>query len=154
MQQFFGQIGIGLALGLAAVGSALGIGAAGRAAAGAWAKDAKAGKPLDFRYILFVAMPLTQIFYGFLILYVGLAKAAYDADMLARHAGAILAIGLAVGLGELFSAWFQGLIGAAACRCMSEAEGGNPLGFLIIAMGICETVGLFSFVLMWVMLPK
>jgi len=154
MQEFLGQIGVGLPLGMAAVGSALGIGAAGRAAAGAWAKDTRAGKRLNARYILFVAMPLTQIFYGFLILYVGLQKAAYDPVVLAKHAGAILAIGLAVGLGELFSAWLQGLIGAAACRCMSEAEGANPLGFLIIAMGICETVGVFSFVLMWVMLPS
>jgi len=39
---FFGQLGLGLTLGLAAIGSAVGIGAAGRAAAGAWAKEAKA----------------------------------------------------------------------------------------------------------------
>ena len=47
--EFLGQIGMGLALGLAAVGSALGIGAAARAAAGAWAKEGRAGKPLDFK---------------------------------------------------------------------------------------------------------
>jgi len=153
MENFLGQTGLGLAVGLAAVGSALGIGAAGRAAAGAWARDARAGKRLDFRYVIFVAMPLTQIFYGFLILYVGLAKAAYDPEVLTANAGAIFSISLACGLGELFSAWRQGVIGAAACRCMSEAEGGNPLAFLIIAMGICETVGLLSFVLLWLMLP-
>ena len=56
---FLGQLGMGLALGLAAVGSAMGIGAAGRAAAGAWSKEAKAGKPLDFKYIILV---ITSIF--------------------------------------------------------------------------------------------
>ncbi|HUT76521.1 MAG TPA: hypothetical protein VM285_02485, partial [Polyangia bacterium] len=68
-------------------------------------------------------------------------------------AGALFSIGLGCGLGELFSAWMQGLIGASAVRCMSEGEG-KGLAFLIIAMGIVETVGLFSFVLLWLMLPK
>ena len=57
MEPFLGQLGFGLTLGLATVGSALGIGAAGRAAAGAWAKEAKAGKPLNFSYIILTGMP-------------------------------------------------------------------------------------------------
>jgi len=154
MEAFLGQIGMGLALGLAALGSALGIGAAGRAAAGAWAKDTKAGKRLDYRYIIFVSMPLTQLFYAFLLLLIGLKAAVYDPVNVAAHAGALFSIGLACGLGEMFSAWLQGLIGAAACRCVSESEGANPLVFLIIAMGIVETVGLFSFILLWLMLPS
>ena len=151
--EFFGQLGLGLALGLAAVGSALGIGAAARAAAGAWAKEAKAGKPLDFKYIILIGMPLTQTFYGFLLLFVGLSGMVYDSEILARHAGALFGIGLAAGLGELFSAWLQGLIGAAGVRCMSEGEG-KGLAFIIIAAGIVETVGLLTFVLLWLMLPK
>ena len=111
--EFFGQIGMGLAMGLAVVGSALGIGAAGRAAAGAWAKEGRAGKPLDFKYIILIGMPLTQTFYGFLLLFVGLASRSYDSAMLQAHAGALFAIGLACGLGEMFSAWLQGLIGEA-----------------------------------------
>ena len=152
--EFLGQIGMGLALGLAAVGSALGIGAAARAAAGAWAKEGRAGKPLDFKYIILIGMPLTQTFYGFLLLFVGLSSRVYDPDpkMLATNAGALFGIGLACGLGELFSAWLQGLIGAAGIRCMSESEG-KGLAFIIIAMGIVETVGLLSFVLLWLMLP-
>ncbi len=150
---FLGQLGMGLALGLAAVGSAMGIGAAGRAAAGAWSKEAKAGKPLDFKYIILVGMPLTQTFYAFLLLFIGLGKAVYDPAILAANAGALFTIGLGCGLGELASAYLQGLIGASGIRCMSEGEG-KGLAFIIIAMGIVESVGLFSFLLLWLMLPK
>ncbi len=150
--EFLGQLGLGLALGLGAIGSALGIGAAGRAAAGAWAKEAKAGKSLNFSYIILVGMPLSQTIYAFIIMLVGLKARVYDPEMLAANAGALFGIGLACGLGELFSAWMQGLIGAAACRCMSEGEG-KGLAFLIIAMGIVETVGLFSFVFLLLVMP-
>ena len=150
--EILGQIGFALSLGLGAVGSALGIGAAGRAAAGAWAKEGKAGRPLDFKYIILIGMPLTQTFYGFLLLFVGLSARVLDPVVLSKHAGVLFSIGLACGLGELFSAWLQGLIGAAGVRCMSESEG-KGLAFIIIAMGIVETVGLLSFVLLWLMLP-
>ena len=153
MEPFLGQLGMGLAMGLAVIGSALGIGAAGRAAAGAWAKEGREGKPLDFKYIILIGMPLTQTFYGFLLLFVGLAAKSYDSAILANNAGALFGIGLACGLGQMFSAWLQGLIGAAGVRCMSEGEG-KGLAFIIIAAGIVETVGLLSFVLLWLMLPK
>lgn len=149
---FVGQLGLGLCFGLAAVGSALGIGAAGRAAAGAWAKEAKAGRPLNFLYVALTGMPLTQTIYAFLLLWLGLKSAEYNPTVLAANAGALFGIGLACGFGEFFSAWMQGLIGAAAVRCMSEGEGkGFP--FLIITMGIVETVGLLSFVFLLLMLP-
>ena len=66
---------------------------------------------------------------------------------------ALLGIGIAGGLAELFSAWLQGLIGAAGCRAISEGEG-KGLVFIIIAMGIVETVGLFGFVFLLLVLPK
>ena len=139
---------MGLLLGGAAVGSALGIGAAGRAAAGAWAKEAKAGKPLNFSY-----MPLSQTIYGFILMLVGLAPLITGNNpVVAKHAGTLLGVGLAGGLAELFSAWMQGLIGAAACRAISEGEG-KGLVFMIIAMGIVETVGLFGFVFLLLVLP-
>jgi V/A-type H+-transporting ATPase subunit K len=150
---FLGQLGFALPLGLGAVGSALGIGAAGRAAAGAWAKEGKAGKPLDFKYLLLIGLPLTQTFYGFLLLFVGLRTAVIDTPaILHQHSATLFSIGLACGLGELFSAWLQGLIGAAGVRCMSEGEG-KGLAFIIMAAGIVETVGLLSFVLLWLMIP-
>lgn len=152
MSPFFGQLGLALALGLAALGSALGIGAAGRAAAGAWAKEAKAGKPLNFSYIILVGMPLSQTIYGFILMLVGLSGRVYDPQVLANNAGALLSIGIAGGLAEMFSAWMQGLIGAAGCRALSEGEG-KGLAFIIIVMGIVETVGLFGFVFLLLVMP-
>ena len=109
--EFAGQLSMGLVLGGAAVGSALGIGAAGQAAAGAWAKEAKAGKPLNFAYIILTGMPLSQTIYGFILMLVGLAPVIIgDNPMTATHAGTLLGIGIAGGLAEMFSAWIQGLI--------------------------------------------
>jgi len=152
MEPFFGQLGLALALGLGALGSALGIAAAARAAAGAWAKEAKAGKPLNFAYIILVGMPLSQTIYGFILMLIGMKASVYDPAIVAANAGALLSIGIAGGLAEMFSAWMQGLIGAAGVRCLSEGEG-KGLVFIIIAMGIVETVGLFSFVFLLLVLP-
>lgn len=152
MEQFLGQLGLGLCLGLGATGSALGIGAAGRAAAGAWAKEAKAGKRLNFSYVILTGMPLSQTIYAFVLMLVGLKAAVYNPDVLAANSGALLGIGFACGLAELVSAWMQGLIGGAAIRAISEGEKG--LAFMIIAMGIVETVGLFGFVFLLLMLPS
>lgn len=147
--EWLGQLGLGLTLGLGAMGSALGIGIVGRAAAGAWAKEARQGKPLNFKYIILTAMPLTQTFYAFVLMLVLLKGGVYG-EMASANAGAWFSIGLGCGLGELFSAWMQGMIGAAAVRSMAEGDG-KPFVFCIIAMGIAESVGLFSFVLMLLM---
>ena len=152
--EFAGQLSMGLVLGGAAVGSALGIGAAGQAAAGAWAKEAKAGKPLNFAYIILTGMPLSQTIYGFILMFVALKPAVLGAEAVtAMHAGTLLGIGIAGGLAEMFSAWIQGLIGAAGCRALSDGEG-KGLVFIIIAMGIVETVGLFGFVFLLLVVPK
>lgn len=152
MMEFWGQLSLGLVLGLSAVGSALGIGIAGQAAAGAWAREARAGTPLNFSYVILVGLPLSQTIYGAILMLVGLRDRVFDPELLAANAGALLGIGLAGGLAELFSAWWQGRIGAAACRALSEG-GGQGLALLIIAMGIAETVGLFGFVFLLMVLP-
>ena len=45
-----------------------------------------------------------------------------------------------------------GAIGAAGVRCLSESEG-KGFAFLVISMGIAETVGLFGWVLLFLVLP-
>jgi V/A-type H+-transporting ATPase subunit K len=140
---FLGQLGVALAVGMAAVGSSLGAGAAGKAAAGAWAKDARAGVPLRFIYIVLVSAPITQTLYGFLVM-------QQMADVLSKataSGGTLLGIGIATGLGEMFSAWMQGAIGAAGCRMLSESEG-KGFAFVMIALGIAETVGIFTLIFM------
>ena len=143
---FLAQLGVVICFGMAAMGSALGINAAARAAAGAWTKDAKAGKRLPFNYIIFVGAPISQTFYAMIVMLAMAGKLAHSAS----SAGLMLSIGLATGIGEMFSAWGQGLIGAAACRCLSEGEG-KGLAFLLIAIGIIETVGIFTFVFMLIL---
>jgi len=150
---WLGQLGFVLPLGMGAIGSALGIGAAGRAAAGAWAREAKEGKPLNFKYIVLTGMPLSQTIYGLLVSLLILGPKLGDAAYMSANAGALFCIGLAAGLGELFSAWMQGAIGAAGARAMVESEG-KPFANTMIAMGIAETVGIFAFVFMFMLMPK
>jgi len=156
--QFLGQLGGALALGLGAVGSALGIGVAGRAAAGAWAKEAKAGIGQRFTYIILLGMPISQTLYAMIVMNkVRTVLMAGDSlavlpELSAAYAGVLLAVGIATGLAEMFSAWMQGQIGAAGIRSINEGEG-KGFAFLIIAMGIVETVGIFAMVFMLGMLP-
>ena len=159
---FIGQLGAALALGLAAIGSSLGIGVAGRAAAGAWAKEAKAGLGLRFTYIVLLGMPISQTLYAMIVMN-KMKKAMMEtldsgvsvvrSGVTAEFAGVLLAVGIAVGLAEMFSAWMQGKIGAAGIRGICEGEG-KGFAFLLIAMGIVETVGIFAMVFMLGLIPK
>jgi V/A-type H+-transporting ATPase subunit K len=146
---FLGQLGMGLAVGMAALGSSIGAGAAGMSAAGAWAKDAKAGKPLRFIYIICVGAPITQTVYGFIAM-TQMAPKLAAADKLG---GILFAIGLATGIGEMVSAWVQGLIGAAGCRMLSDSDG-KGFAFVLIALGIAETVGIFTMVFMLILIGQ
>ena len=149
--EVLGQIGIALVLGLGALGSAAGIGSAGMAAAGAWAKEAKAGMSLRFTYIILMGLPTSQTLYA-MILMNKMAGLLESPEIMAANAGLLLSIGLAGGLGELFSAWMQGRIGASAVRCMSESEG-KGFAFMLIAMAIAETIGILTVVFLIGVLP-
>ena len=146
---WLGQIGYALPLGLGGVGSALGIAAAGRSAAGAWAKEANAGKGLNAKHLILVGMPLSQTIYGFLVALLFLKDLVGETTI--AKPGLVFGVGLAGGLAEMFSAWMQGVIGAAGVRSLSEADS-KPFAFVLTAMGICETVGLFAFALMFLLL--
>lgn len=147
--EILGQIGLVMVLGLGAVGSALGIEVAGKTAAGAWARQGRMGEPLSFNYIILLGMPISQTLYAMILMrkMVGLPS-----DIVAAQAGLLFGIGLAGGLGEMFSAWMQGRIGAAAIRCLSE--GGEGFAFLIIAMGIAETVGILTLAFLYIVVPS
>lgn len=148
---FLGQMGIVLMLGLAAFGSSVGIGAAGQSAAGAWGKAGKAGKTLNFTYIILLGMPISQTLYAMIVMN-KLGQVLQNSEVAIANAGLIFGIGLATGLGEMLSAWMQGLIGAAGIRSLSESEG-KGFAFLLIAMGIVETVGIFTMVFLLGMVP-
>ena len=148
---FLGQMGIVLMLGLAAFGSSVGIGAAGQSAAGAWGKEGKAGKTLNFTYIILLGMPISQTLYAMIVMN-KLSQVLQNSEIALANAGLLFGIGLATGLGEMLSAWMQGLIGAAGIRSLSESEG-KGFAFLLIAMGIVETVGIFTMVFLLGMVP-
>ncbi len=162
--QFVGQLGAALALGLAAIGSSIGIGLAGQSAAGAWAKEAKAGIGLRFTYIILLGMPISQTIYAMIVMNKirdllmttppgPNASTVLHPEMTIAFAGVLLTVGIAVGLAELFSAWMQGKIGAAGIRAICDGEG-KGFAFMIIAMGVVETVGIFAMVFALGLLPS
>jgi len=149
--RFLGETGGVLGLGMAALGSSIGIGVAGQAAAGAWAKEARAGRNLSFAYIILVGMPISQTLYAMIVM-VNMRSVYENPEVAVADAGLLIGVGLAIGLAEMISAWMQGLIGAAGVRALCDGEG-KGLAFIIIAMGIVETVGIFAMVFLLGMIP-
>jgi V/A-type H+-transporting ATPase subunit K len=138
-----GLFGAGLVMGIAAIGSAIGIGIAGQSAIGAWKRCYIANKPAPMTLVTFAGAPLTQTFYGFILM--GQMKTAALDPANADKGWLYLGFGLASGLAMAFSAIAQGQAGAAA----ADAQGETGKGFTnyIAVVGICETVALFAMVL-------
>jgi V/A-type H+-transporting ATPase subunit K len=147
--ELLGWIGAGLVMGVAATGSAIGIGIAGAAAAGAWKRCYKANKRVPMTLLAFAGNPITQTFYGYILM--GQMLGIIDSgDFNPKKSGFYLGIGIASGLAMALSAVAQGWSGAAA----SDAIGDTGKGFAnyIALVGICETIALFSMVLSMTML--
>ena len=136
-----GFLGAGLVMGIAALGSAVGIGIAGSATIGAWKRCYKANKPAPMTLLTFAGAPLTQTFYGFILMQqMSNAIAAGGAN-----SGKLLGFGIGSGLAMAFSAIAQGKAGAAGADALSET--GKGFANYIAVVGICETVALFAMVL-------
>ncbi|MDR3277023.1 MAG: V-type ATP synthase subunit K [Treponema sp.] len=135
-----GLLGAGLVMGISALGSALGIAIAGQAVIGAWKKCFLGNKPAPMTLLAFGGAPLTQTFYGFILM--GQMKTALAGG---ADGSLLLGFGLASGLAIAFSAIAQGKAGAAG----ADATGETGKGFVnyIAIVGICETVALFAMVL-------
>jgi len=140
MFAFLGKVSLGLIMGLGALGSCLGVRAAASAAAAAWAKEGKEGKPLSGKFNGLVGMPVNQTLYCMILFFLMRPYAG-----IAENGGVLFGIALGMGIAELFSAYSQGLIGAAGVRCLSE-NGGQGFGNIVVAMGIAESIGLFAMV--------
>ena len=134
-------------LGLSAAGSAFGTGFAATAAVGAWKKCYAANKPAPFLLLSFVGAPITQTLYGMILMFLMLGKT--------NVAGAgvpCLVLGVFAGLGIGISALFQGRAGAAACD--SQAETNQGFTNYLAALGIVETVAIFTMVFTLIALGK
>ena len=129
----FKDLGMAAALAFAAVGSALGAGAAGMAAVGAWKKSFAQNKSAPYILSLFVGAPLTQTFYGLVVM-----LTIIDAIGQGTY---LWATGMLGGLAMGMSAYMQGKAGAAAADALAET--GKGFGNYLIVIGIIETVALF-----------
>jgi V/A-type H+-transporting ATPase subunit K len=136
-----GKMGGALALTLSALGSGLGIGAAGQAAVGAWKKCFVQNRPAPFLQLaVCVGAPITQTFYGMIVMTVKLLKMAEDP---AKYP-AVISWGLFGGLAIGLSAWMQGRIAASAADAFAET--GQGFTNYLMALGIIESVAIFVMV--------
>jgi len=134
-------------LGLSAAGSAFGTGFAASAAVGAWKKCYAANKPAPFLLLSFVGAPITQTLYGMILMFLMLGKTS-----VAGAGVPCLVLGVFAGLGIGLSALFQGRAGAAACD--SQAETNQGFTNYLAALGIVETVAIFTMVFTLIALGK
>ncbi len=125
-------------LGLSAAGSAFGTGFAASAAVGAWKKCYAANKPAPFILLGLVGAPITQTLYGMILMFLMFGVKAQGAGL------ACVLLGIFSGLGIGLSALFQGRAAAAACD--AQAETGQGLTNYFGALGIVETVAIFTMV--------
>lgn len=134
-------------LGLSGAGSALGTGFAATAAVASWKKCYAAGKPAPFLLLSFVGAPITQTLYGMILMFTMFGKLSV--------AGAgipCLVLGVFSGLAIGASAFFQGRAGAAACDAQAETNQGFTN--YLAALGIVETVAIFTMVFTLIAIGK
>jgi len=124
---------LGLAGGL--IGSTLGIRSAGSAGVSVLSED-----PTYFRQVIVLAaLPMTQTFYGFIVLFYVLYFVVPTMKGLTFTQStvlgwSILAIGAAVFVGELFSAWYQGVICANGISQLPKTRGAIMTNAFILAV--------------------
>lgn len=135
-----GKIGAAMALAISAIGSGVGIGAAGQAAVGAWKRCYVQGKAAPFLLAVFVGAPITQTFYGMIVMFSLKAAAAKDPASYPALLGWGLFSGIAIG----FSAFMQGRIAAGASDALAET--GQGFTNYLMALGIVESVAIFVMV--------
>jgi V/A-type H+-transporting ATPase subunit K len=141
----------------------LGTGFAASAAVGAWKKCYAANKPAPFLLLSFVGAPITQTLYGMILMFIMLGKVEFIENaegvvtgikpLVASGAGLpVLIAGIFAGLGIGLSALFQGRAGAGACDAQAETNQGFTN--YLAALGIVETVAIFTMVFALIALGK
>jgi V/A-type H+-transporting ATPase subunit K len=135
-------------MGVSTIGSGIGIWVVGQAVVGAWKKCYVAGKPAPMLLLVFAATPLSQTFYGFILMNQMLGKlidGAGNVIALSPEKGLLyMALGVAASISNLFTAYAQGQISASS----ADAQGETGKGFAqyISVIGISESVALFAMV--------
>ena len=136
---FLGFLGAGLVMGISSLGAAISMGVAGSATVGAWKRCYKANRPVPMTLLAFVGFPLTEVFYGYILMSQMLRVATAD------NTGLLLSIGIGAGVTIGAVAIAEGYVGAAAADALSDT--GKGFAGFIAVVGVCETVALFAMVL-------
>ena len=137
--QALAVVGGGLALAGGLAGSATGIGWAASAGLATLSEDAG-----QLRNVLVLAsLPMTQTFYGLIMLIFTLTVVDLPADSTAGLA--VVGLGLFVGLGEFFSAAFQGSICASGISVLPKTKGQILTNSIMLAV-FAELIGLLGLV--------
>jgi V/A-type H+-transporting ATPase subunit K len=137
-----GLLGASIVMGISSLGSAISMAIAGLAVIGAWKKCYLANKPAPMTLLTFAGVPLTQIFYGYILGFLFMKPAALAHP---ENGLAYLGIGLISGVVIAASAIAQGKIGAAGAD--SAGETGKGFVNYMMIIGIIETVAIFTMVL-------
>ncbi|NIZ47531.1 V-type ATP synthase subunit K [Entomospira nematocerorum] len=127
-------VGFYLAFAIPSLGSAIGCGIAAQAAVGAWKKAFLSGKGANMLLLALVGAPMTQVFYGFILMG---AIRNFDPAL-------SMIIGLIGGIAIATTAVLQGRASAYACDSLGET--GKGFGQYLIALGIIETIAIFVMV--------
>ncbi len=123
------------------VGSSIGIGKAGSAGTAALAED-----PKQFRNVfILVSLPMTQTFYGLIVLIQFISYINGLAEITMAKALAIFGLGIAAGAAEWASAWFQGVICASGIAELPRTKGKITFNAMILAVYV-ELVGILGMV--------
>ncbi len=140
----YGLIGVGAAFALAAVGSALGTGASAQSAIGAWKRLYLQNKPVPFLLVALTGFPLSQSFYGLILMN------SIVANMAAVSTAIIMGVGIFGGLAMGASAYAQGKAAAGACNAFAET--GKGFAQYVLVLGIVESVALLAMVFLMTMI--
>lgn len=123
------------------LGSSLGIGSAGAAGAATLAED-----PKQLRNVLLLAaLPMTQTFYGLIVLINIVFYVSRHAELDLAKGLAVLAIGIMVGIAEAFSAKKQGDICASGIAELPRTRGKILFNAVILAVYV-ELIGILGMV--------
>ena len=115
---------------LGTVGSAIGTAIAGSAGVPITAED-----PMQRgRVLILAALPMTQTFYGFIFMFMAFTHVLSLPSISLGGAYAMVALGLVVGLIELFSAIWQGKVCKSAIALLIKTRGA------IMGMGLIMAV--------------
>lgn len=135
-------VGAALALMGGLIGSSIGMGKAGSVGSATLAED-----PKQFRNVfLLAALPMTQTFYGLIVLIQFISFINGNIDKLGLSTGlAIFGLGLTVGFAEFFSAWYQGKVCSSGIAELPRTRGKITFNAMILAVYV-ELIGILGMV--------